>query len=74
MRKIIESIKNWYKGKYISPEERSGSEIKFVLGMYEKHWTAKLVCAIIAFCLKEWKWLLPFIVSLIAILIAIKKL
>ncbi len=67
---MIKFIKRWYQGEYYSLSNQG----IFPGNRYKRHWSSRLAHTLIEFYLKEWKWLLPFIVSLIAILIALKEL
>jgi hypothetical protein len=58
--KILKMIKRWYQGKPI--------ESDFLIGFYKRHWSAQVVHVLVEFYLKEWKWLLPFLVALAALL------
>lgn len=60
-------ITDWYQGTYVP--EPPGSP--FRMGSYQQHWTSRLLHVCIDFYLKEWKWLLVFVVSLV---VAIAKL
>lgn len=67
---LKQSITNWYQGKYVS--EPPGSP--FVMGYYQRHWSSRAVHTCISFYLKEWKWLLAFLVAVISAIVAIAKL
>jgi hypothetical protein len=65
--KLIESVANWYHGKYIPPYNPPGSGIIVMIGHYERHWTARAVRAVGGFVATEWKWLLGFVVAVLAV-------
>jgi hypothetical protein len=60
---LTQFITRWWKGKYISPQERSSDAIQVYCGVYERHWTSKVVHTIARFWLRNWKILLPVIVA-----------
>jgi hypothetical protein len=66
---ITESIANWYKGKYIPPPDNDpNSSIVFISpGHYEQPLLARILGAIGHFVAVEWKWLLGFIVAILAL-------
>lgn len=67
--KITERVANWYNGKYILPPKNDpNSSIIFILpGHYEQPLLAKILSAIGRFVAVEWKWLLGFIVAVLAL-------
>jgi len=69
-----EKIQRWYEGNYIPPDNRPDSPIVFVLGRYKRHWTSQALHWAVDFYLREWKWLLPFVVAIIGTIVAIAKL
>jgi hypothetical protein len=66
---ITESIANWYKGKYIPPPDNdpSSSIVFLSLGHYKQPLLAKILGAIGRFIATEWKWLLGFILAVLAL-------
>jgi len=67
-------IKRWYEGEYVPPDKQPDSTLIFVTGHYKRHWSSCIIHTIAEFYLKEWKWLLPFIVALVGVTIAVAKL
>lgn len=66
---MIKLIKQWYQGKEYNI---STSELLVFPGIrYKRHWTSQVAHIIVDFYLKEWKWLLPFIVGFSALLLKI---
>ena len=71
--KLKDVIKRWYEGKYVPPDNPPNSIVVFPMGHYERHWSSRLVHAIVKFWVKEWKWLLSFIIATIGLVVAIAK-
>jgi hypothetical protein len=65
--KIKENLADWYKGKYIPPDNSPNSVGTFLMSHYERHWTSRFLHGGIDFYLKEWKWLLGTVLALLAI-------
>lgn len=61
------SIKNWYEGRYV-PEDNTRSLV-FMMGHFERHWTARVARAVAEFHREEWKWALPFYLAVIALVV-----
>ena len=61
---MLKFIKRWYEGEeYQIPEKWIVPGIR-----YKRHWSSRLAHRLIEFYLKEWKWLLPFLLGLITVL------
>lgn len=67
--KIREIIYRWYKGEYI--EDNPCDSCLPRVNHHKQHWTSIIVRTILEFLLRELKWILPFIVTLV---VAVKKL
>ena len=64
-----ERIAIWYRGRYIPPPKNDpGSLIAIIsTGHYKQPLLAKVLAAIGRFIAAEWKWLLGFIVAVLAL-------
>lgn len=71
---IKKAIKRWYEGEYIPPDNPPGELIIFFQGTHRRHWSSRCVHAIIDFSRREWRWLVPLIVSLVVAAVAVVKL
>jgi hypothetical protein len=69
-----ERIKGWYEGEYEPPDNPPGGAIVFAFGQYRRHWSSRLAHVVVDFYLKEWRWLLPFLVAVISVIAAVAKL
>lgn len=67
--KAKEAIKKWWEGTYVP--EPPGSP--FLMGSYERHWTSSALHSFVRFYLEHWKWLWPFMVGVVGLIIAITK-
>ena len=66
---VLDSIRRWYEGESYSINDDPNSLISIVPGIrWKRHWTAKVVHAIVAFHKKEWKWAIPIYITIIGIL------
>jgi hypothetical protein len=68
---MIKWIRAWWQGKYIPPNNRQSQYFWFVEGHYEHHWTARLARSLAKFYLREWRWLIPVLVSVCGIIAAL---
>lgn len=66
---MLQKIKDWYNGTPM--EEDFDDDSAMPLLYVEYHWTAKIARSCVAFYLRNWQWIWPFIVSVIGLLIAI---
>ena len=66
---LKQKIATWYQGTYVP--EPPGSP--FLMGSYQRHWSSRMLHMCIDFYLKEWKWLLPFVVAVVSAVVAIVK-
>jgi hypothetical protein len=71
MRRLRDGIKSWWQGQ---PEKNDPRSAIFLTNHSRRHWTSRVAHAVLAFYLKEWRWLLPFIVAFVGAVVAIKKL
>jgi len=56
-------IKRWYQGEEYSI---SNHHLPIFPGIrYKRHWSSRFAHILIKFYLKEWKWLLGFIIALL---------
>jgi hypothetical protein len=69
---VFKCIKRWWEGK-LEPLDSSNGSIMRIIPQYRRHWTSRAAHVILAFYLKEWRWLLPFIVAVVGAFVAIKK-
>ena len=66
---LLEDFKRWYEGEYVPPDNSPSSGVVFLLGHYQRHWSSRLAHVLVAFYLKEWRWLLVFLVGVIALIV-----
>jgi hypothetical protein len=71
---MIELIRRWYEGVFVAPDNPPDSPVIIVMGRYRRHWTSNAAHYAVDFYLREWKWLLPFLVALVGVVVAIAKL
>lgn len=69
-RKIID----WYRGKYEPLKNDRGSQVVFFGGRYKRHWTSRGAHAVVSFYLREWKWLIGFVLGAPAAIVTLKHL
>jgi hypothetical protein len=69
-----QALRKWWEGSYVSYENNAASPVVFIGGDYERHWTAKVVRAVVAFYLKNWQWCWGAAFALTGLIIAAKKL
>jgi hypothetical protein len=55
--KFRSAVRNWWEGKFVPPENDPRSELRFMMGDYEWHWTARVVRSLGAFWLKHWQFI-----------------
>lgn len=60
---IKAAVKRWWQGRYVEPENDPHSGVVFVMGWYERHWTARACRAVLGFFGREWRWLIPVTLS-----------
>jgi hypothetical protein len=66
MRKFI---KRWYQGEEYNI---STPALPIFPGVrYRRHWSSRFAHILVDFYLKEWKWLLPFLLALSGIILTI---
>lgn len=74
LQRLRKWLKSWWQGEYVPPDNPPGAPFFFVFGRYKRNWLSRLTHAAVDFYLREWKWLLMFVVAIVGALIAIKKL
>jgi hypothetical protein len=70
--KLIDKIKDWYRGEYVPPpEDDPDSSIVIVsLGYYEQPPLAKFLAMIGRFWLSHWQWIIGTVLAVVAIIVA----
>lgn len=63
-KKTLESIKIWWKGKYIGGNENFTDLVIITPALY-RHWTSQLIHNIFNFLKKEWKVVIPIILTIL---------
>ena len=71
---LHKNIKKWYEGEFVPPDNSPNSRLIFVMGHYQRHWSSRVAHVVVDFYLKEWRWLLPFVVGVAGVIVAIAKL
>ncbi len=66
---LREKVKRWWHGELLTDDSPHLLVIRI-----RHHWTARVVHAFFDFFAREWKWSLTFLVALVAVIVAIKKL
>lgn len=67
-------LKQWYEGRYVPPDNPPGSGVIFLMGHYERHWSARAAHAVASFWLKEWKWIIGTTIAVAGLALALSKL
>ena len=49
---MIEILKRWWEGAYVPPSRILDSDLVFMIGTYERHWSSKAVHAVVEFWMK----------------------
>jgi hypothetical protein len=65
-------LSRWYQGQYIPPPK--SDVFIFTSGSFTRHWTSRLAHWLVEFWLKEWKWIIPVLISAIGLIVAIVRL
>ncbi len=63
-------IRNWYEGTFVPYDNDQSSNLFFIGGDQEFHWTARAARLMAAFWLSHWKWI---ITTVVAVVIAVLK-
>lgn len=66
-------IRKWYEGKLTPYENDPGSSVVFFGWNCERHWTSKLAHIVVAFYLREWKWVIGTAIALVGVWVAIGR-
>lgn len=54
----------WWNGKYVAPQNEPNSDLVFIIGHYERHWSSRLAHLIADFLSKEWKWVIGMLIPI----------
>jgi hypothetical protein len=66
---MLKFIKQWYQGEEYNI---STPTLPIFPGIrYKRHWSSRFAHILVEFYLKEWKWLLPFLLGLITIFLGL---
>jgi len=61
------SIKSWWNGYYVPYENGPHSDVIFIGGNYQRHWSAKVARATLVFTHREWKWAIGTLLAIIGL-------
>ena len=65
-----DQIRKWYEGEFTFYHDDPTSEVIFTNGgHFKRHWTAKLARWAVSFYLREWKWTLGALATVIGALV-----
>ena len=74
MKRIIQSIREWWLGTYVPRNNDPTSNLFFVQDRYERHWTARFLSASLVWLRQEYKWFIGAGIALASLIIAAMKL
>jgi len=60
-------IKRWWNGTFVPYDNDDDSGVYFVGGTHERHWTARLVRAVVTFISWEWKWVVGTTLAIVGL-------
>jgi hypothetical protein len=46
----------------------------FVMGSIRRHWTSRTAHALVDFYIREWKWIIPVVISTLGLIVALAKI
>lgn len=64
-----EFFRKWWDGEHIPFKNNPNSAFIFVGGTDKRHWTADLARWLVAFYLREWKWVLGSVAAVIGAIV-----
>ena len=67
---ILQKLKEWYRGRYIPPENDPNSGLFFIQGDYDRPWVARAADLLIRFWLEHWQWIIGTVLAIIAIFVS----
>lgn len=65
--KIKAAVARWFDGEDVPSDNPPEAAVVFVMGYRRRHWSARLVRAVLGFCAREWKWLVWLALALAAL-------
>ncbi len=71
---LKERIQQWYEGEHIPYENDPDSLMVVIGGWHDRHWTARALRVLVEFYKREWKWLIPVVLTIIGLIIALIKI
>ena len=71
---VLARIKRWYRGTSVRADsarrDSDGIVTLSIKSAIRRHWTARATNAVISFLAKEWKWILSFVITILALIVA----
>lgn len=65
-----DAIKQWWEGELMLPENDPNSNLVIIsVGSYRRHWTSQAVHWAVDFYLREWKWTLGAVATVVGALV-----
>lgn len=70
----LDKISKWYEGEFVPYENETNSPLYFVGGYQKRTPSARIARWLVEFWLKDWKWIIPTVMSAIGLLVAYQSL
>ena len=74
LQRLYKWIKSWWKGEFIPDKNDPNSPFVFLSGVMRRHWTSRLLHVLVAFYLREWKWIWVFLVAVAGVCVTVAGL
>lgn len=68
---MLKRIRIWYEGTPVQYDEDPRGPIVLGAPPFERHWTASAAHSVVQFHKKEWKWVIPVYLAILAIVISL---
>jgi hypothetical protein len=65
---MTEILKRWWKGAYVPPERMHNSDLVFMTGTYDQHWSSKVAHGVLDFWMKYWQWCIGVMLAVIGLI------
>ena len=70
----LDKISKWYEGEFVPHKNETNSPLYFVGGYQRRSRSARIARRLVEFWLKDWKWIIPTVMSAIGLLVAYQSL
>ena len=69
LNRALRAVRSWYDGRPTPYDNPPGSSVVLLGVSYQRHWSALVARALVAFWLRHWQWIMGTMIAVAGILV-----